>query len=148
MIGEKYVELTPGTRKGKKLQPGEILIGNDPTQLDELIQKGSRIADTVEETVAELQTLANTTNDILLTNKDDLRQVIINLEQTSAHASELARGLNEVVVVNKDSIHQMVTNLEETSREIKAFTTEIKERPWRLFLKPKSKKKKGKSRRI
>lgn len=94
-MGEKYVELTPGTKGNPILKPGDTIVGTDPTLMDELFKKGSRIADELEQTIADLQKFIEATDDVIVTNRDDIRRIVINLRETSEHVKEFAKTIEE-----------------------------------------------------
>ena len=94
-MGEKYVELTPGTTKSPIIKPGGVIIGSDPIQMDELLKKGQKIADELEEAVVSLQKFLNDADDLVVANKEDIREIIINLKETSIHAKEFAKTIEE-----------------------------------------------------
>jgi len=94
-MGEKYVELSPGTKGNPLLKPGDTIAGTDPTLMDELFKKGSRIADELEQTVVDLQKFIEDTNDLIVSNQDDIRRIVINLKETTEHAKEFAKTIEE-----------------------------------------------------
>ena len=94
-MGEKYIELTPGTSESPIIKPGETIIGTDPIQMDELLKKGQKIADELEKAVVSLQSFLNNADDLVVSNKKDIREMIINLKETSIHAKEFAKIIEE-----------------------------------------------------
>lgn len=55
MMGAKYVEISPGTPQAPELQPGEVLEGQTPVSMSEILETGQRIASGLEETLGEIQ---------------------------------------------------------------------------------------------
>ncbi len=94
-MGEKYVELSPGTTESPIIKPGGVIIGTDPIQMDELLKKGRKIADELEGAIGSLQKFLNDADDLVVANKEDIREIIINLKETSIHAKEFAKTIEE-----------------------------------------------------
>lgn len=55
MMGAKYVEISPGSPEAPELAPGEMLEGESPVSLSEIIETGQRIANRLEHTLVEIQ---------------------------------------------------------------------------------------------
>ena len=94
-MGEKYIELTPGSKHSPLLAPGDIIIGTDPIQMDELLKKGKQIADEVETAMLSLQKFLDDADDLIVSNKEDIRHIVINLKVTTEHAKEFAKTIEE-----------------------------------------------------
>jgi phospholipid/cholesterol/gamma-HCH transport system substrate-binding protein len=94
-MGEKYIELTPGSKDSVLLSAGDTIIGTDPIQMDELLKKGKQIADEIEIAVGSLQKFLDDADDLIVSNKEDVRQIIVNLKETSEHAKGFAKTLEE-----------------------------------------------------
>src|SRR3954468_11511495 len=53
IIGERYVEITPGRFNSPKIQPGEIVAGIDPPRIDQLISQSFDLAGKIKDLVEE-----------------------------------------------------------------------------------------------
>ena len=53
--------------------------------------------------------------------------------------NDMIRNADEVIVVNKDKIKELISNLNATGENLKEFSADIKEHPWKLLIKSKSK---------
>lgn len=58
MMGAKYVDISPGSPEGESLKPGEVLEGEAPVSLSEIMERGYTIARQLEGLLGELQDLA------------------------------------------------------------------------------------------
>ncbi len=94
-MGEKYIELTPGTTESPIIKPGETIVGTDPVQMDELMKKGRKIADELEGAIGSLQKFLNDADDLVVSNKEDIREMIINLKEASIHAKGFVKTIEE-----------------------------------------------------
>lgn len=111
VIGEKYIEVTPGSLEQPALKPGEVVRGEDPPRIDQLISQSyglaGKIMDLVQEnkgsvveTITLMNDLVKNTNSLLkqldstATNKD-VRKILANmsvLTEDAAHFSQQLRS--------------------------------------------------------
>lgn len=90
LIGEKYIEITGGSKGSLFMKRGELLSGIDPFELEELVETGRILAMRIDSGIRDLQGLIGYTDNILVENKDDLRTVILNLKDTSLNFKEFS----------------------------------------------------------
>ncbi|UCH11958.1 MAG: MCE family protein [Candidatus Omnitrophota bacterium] len=85
MMGEKYVELTDGPPGAPFLKPGSVITGEDPTMTEELINIGRKVATGVESTMADMRSLINNLDKLVLENREDIDFIIGKLKTTAAN---------------------------------------------------------------
>ncbi len=128
-LGLKYLDITVGDPSSKEIKPGSTILGFTPQDINEIIEmvgsiikeinpKVQRILDGIEKIVGPQGTLT----------------VAI------AELKAFVTNANEVVVVNRDDIRALIANLSATSENLKNFSADIEEHPWKLLIKSKSKK--------
>ena len=83
LIGEKYIEITGGSKGSPIVAKGSTLEGTNPFEMDELIAK-------VDSAVQDLQKFMGHADSVLVDNKDDLRATIINLKDSSQNLKEFS----------------------------------------------------------
>jgi len=93
LMGEKYVELTPGTEGSPVVARGETLIGEDPMSINSFYKKGMAIADKVDKNLVLMESFLQDSNELVGSNKEDIRIMIGNLKDISIEAKELAGDL-------------------------------------------------------
>lgn len=93
LMGEKYVEITPGTEKSPVLEQGTALLGQDPVAMNTLYKKGMDIADKVDKNLVVMEKLLNNTNDLIGGNKKDIQVTISNLKDISVEMKSLASDI-------------------------------------------------------
>lgn len=93
LMGEKYIELSPGSGDAPYLKPGESIMGEDPLDFDALAKKGENIADVLEETLANIKELAVNSNLVVTDNKEKIDGIFENLEQTTANFKEFSEDI-------------------------------------------------------
>ncbi|MBU2228519.1 MAG: MCE family protein [Proteobacteria bacterium] len=142
ILGEKYVELHPGTRGAAFLGPGEQISRTErQTDIDRMLNQLSLITEDVrgvtsslnrvlagkegEEAISKILTntrdLTRNLNDVVVSNQDALRAAIENTRQ-------LTGNLNKVVTQNDEKVGQVMDSLKAASKEMEksfASLTEI-----------------------
>lgn len=105
IIGERYLEITPGSLGEAQIESGSEVRGIDPPRVDQLLSQGYGVFGRVQEflernenTMQELLTTVNSlmtdTNSILKRlDRKRMGQLIDNLNEVSANMAALSRGL-------------------------------------------------------
>ncbi len=93
LMGETYVEITPGTEGSPELAEGEALVGQDPVAMNTLYKKGMEIAEKVDKNLVAMEALLKNSNEMIGENKEDIQALISNLKDISVDAKELAGDL-------------------------------------------------------
>ncbi len=136
VIGEKFLEVTPGSTKHPVLEPGSIVRGEDPPRIDQLISQGyglaGKVLDFVErnegtviglidktnllvENVNKLSTNFNKT--MILINKAEKNEDMIRLLKNTIKISDNLTLLTEGLTTKKaketyDLLYRLVWRLE------------------------------------
>lgn len=92
-MGEKFLELTPGTPEAAVLQENETLQGTDPVALNEIMKKGSETAEELRKTTIALEGLIENVNQTLGENRAELDGIFKNLNEASQNLKELTHDL-------------------------------------------------------
>jgi len=93
LMGEKYVEVTPGTIDSGILEPGATLKGQDPLAMHTLYKKGMGIAKKLDSTLVELESLLENSNEMIKENRSAIKGIINNIEHVGVDAKSLAGDL-------------------------------------------------------
>lgn len=137
VLGDKYIEITPGTRGMAAMEPGEQIRNVErQADIDRLINQIGAIADDIktvsgtlsnvlggkagEESISgileNMQLLTRNINHLVASNEATIRTMLLN-------AQELTGNLNRVVVQNDAKVGDMIDNLRDASKEMeKTFT--------------------------
>lgn len=92
-MGEKFLELTPGSVEAAPLGENETLTGTDPIALTEIIRRGQEIADELDITTESLKSLIENLNDTLGENRTDVRHIIGNMSEASDNMKAMTEDL-------------------------------------------------------
>jgi phospholipid/cholesterol/gamma-HCH transport system substrate-binding protein len=138
ILGDKYVELYPGTRGASTLAPGEEITQTEKqADIDKLLHQLALIADDVRGVTNSLNRVLSgpagekEINGILTNTRDltrNINQVIINNETALRAAIENTRqltgNLNRVVSQNDEKVGQVIDSLKTASQEMeKSFAS-------------------------
>jgi phospholipid/cholesterol/gamma-HCH transport system substrate-binding protein len=93
LMGEKYVELTPGTTNTEILKRGAAIQGKDPLAMHTLYDRGMDIANKLDTTLVEMEGLFQNANSVIEDNRSEIDTVIQNLKDISEEAKVLAADL-------------------------------------------------------
>lgn len=93
LMGEKYIEVTPGSEDAPYLEKGGTIIGEDPLEFDALARKGENIAEALEETLANIKALAENSNLVVTDNKEKIDAIFENLEATTQNFKEFSEDV-------------------------------------------------------
>ncbi|MDP2921772.1 MAG: MlaD family protein [Candidatus Omnitrophota bacterium] len=126
LLGEKYLEITPGTRDTRLLQKGNTLRGMDPVSTEE-------IARSTKELVEKIGTLTDSVNKIA--GDEEMR---ISLKNTVANMEALSGDLRDFLSnarQGKGTIGRLMSD-DTLYNHIDEMILDIKAHPWKLLFKP------------
>lgn len=132
LLGEKYLEISPGTRDARLLQKGDVLRGSDPVSTEEL-------ARSTKELIERIATLTESVNKIA--GDDSLR---VSLKNTVTNMEVLSSDLRDFLSSakqGKGTIGRLMSD-DTLYRHIDEMILDIKEHPWKLLFKPPEPRKK------
>ncbi|MCM2282144.1 MAG: MlaD family protein [Bdellovibrionaceae bacterium] len=129
VIGEKFIEVTPGSAVAPELQPGVLVRGEDPPRIDQLISQSyglaGKILDMVErnegsvtDTIEKISALVTNLNKTLvlldkMANKPEFAKVVGNVSQISEDLVILTSRLRGPEAQKTlDLVHRLVWRLD------------------------------------
>jgi phospholipid/cholesterol/gamma-HCH transport system substrate-binding protein len=90
VLGEKYVEIDPGSLDHPPLSDGQVVDGTSPMRMDAILGQVTRIAENVDKVVRE--------------NREDIREIVKSLKSSLA---QVDAGLAENMPAVKDTIEHV-----------------------------------------
>ncbi len=93
MMGEKFIEITPGGNPSPELQPGALLQGTDPIPMYLLIQKMNLLADRMDDLTTSLNPILGRVDGMLEESEESLHKTIANFEEASANVRDMTNDL-------------------------------------------------------
>jgi phospholipid/cholesterol/gamma-HCH transport system substrate-binding protein len=107
LLGEKYLEIIPGTRYDKLLKEEDILVGEDPTSVQEVTDLAKEISLQAKDTLSDMQE---------------------TLKVLSSVLTDMHEGKGTIGKFFTDD--RLYMNVEE-------MTADLKKNPWKLLYRPK-----------
>ncbi len=137
LLGEKYLEINPGTPGKRTLEAGEILVGKDSVSTEKLMESTYK-------TVEEMQEAVGSLNQVISDPKaqEALKETLSNSKEATAQLTLFLTQANEVMgKINRGegTVGQLLTK-DDLYKDLKALTEDLKEHPWKLLFHPKEKR--------
>ncbi len=123
LLGEKYVEIIPGTNTTHLLENNATIIGEDPVAMEQISEMINKIAKKLEYSVDGFNTIVN--------NQENQKSIADTLKNVSLITSNIKEGKGTVGRLFYD---------ESVFNNLDSFTADIKENPWKLLYRPKPKR--------
>jgi phospholipid/cholesterol/gamma-HCH transport system substrate-binding protein len=115
MLGDRIVDLSPGTPGGAILAPGGTIRGGEPVSVDQMVTVVASIARNLDRTAASIGRVLGTQE-----GEASLREILGNLESITAQ-------MDNVVADNRSSIDSSLGNLETTLGNFNSLTVDLAE---------------------
>ena len=132
LLGEKYLEIIPGTREARLLQKGDTLRGKDPISTEELTRETKKTLTKVDKMIESINKIVGDEE-----FRASLKNTLANLETLSSELSEVMT----VVRKGEGTIGKFFTD-DKLYNDIDEMVLDIKKHPWKLLYRPKESKKK------
>jgi phospholipid/cholesterol/gamma-HCH transport system substrate-binding protein len=107
LIGERYIEITPGTIDSEQLNPSDTVAGVDPPRIDQLISQSFNLAGKIQ--------------DLIEKNKGDITRSIELLYKLSSNLNKTLEKIDQSKVLSKD-LASLITNLMEMTNDLREVT--------------------------
>ena len=93
LMGEKYIEIKAGTPAADYAVEGDLIAGDDPVRLEELIQIGTKVANDVGQMAKDISKVANHVDGAIQDNRSKIDSIFDNLEETSENFNDFSRDI-------------------------------------------------------
>jgi len=93
MMGEKFIEISVGSKESPSKEVGTVIEGVDPIPMHVLIRKMNLLADEVATMTESLNPLLKTTNELVGGNKEEIAKSIGNLHEVTANLRDMTADL-------------------------------------------------------
>jgi len=93
LMGEKYLELTSGSRDSPFLEEGSLIIGREPLMMDEITDKAMAIANSLDAGINDLRKLTKDVDTTLVDNRGKIDELINNMNETGKNFKEFSEDI-------------------------------------------------------
>jgi phospholipid/cholesterol/gamma-HCH transport system substrate-binding protein len=92
LMGEKYVEIRPGT-SSEVAQPGDRIEAEDPVRFEELMKLGTQVAKDVGSMAKTIDRTVGHIDDVLVDGKPKIARMLDNFEETSENFRDFSQDI-------------------------------------------------------
>ncbi len=121
-MGEKYIELTPGTAGSAALEDGKPLKGTDPMPMMELVKRGTELLSEFEKTNKSMNNLMADLKKLMDGNKENLDGILANLNSSSSNLNAMTRNLKyhpwKILRKGKEFSAEEIEVMEKSTRDL------------------------------
>lgn len=122
------------------LENANDLFEDQGPKVDQITTQVIEMLDKVDQTVAELQKVAQSADTTVLNvnrtvdeTREPIKRDLAELEATLFEAKVLLEDVRSIVVMNNTNIDETIRNFRATSENLEQFSDQIKQRPWSLL---------------
>lgn len=101
VIGEKYLEVSPGSSSSPELTPGQLIRGEDPPRIDQLISQSYGLAGKILDLVQKNEGSITDTLDKMNTLVTNVNKTLVLLEKTTKN-EKFNHIINNVDILTSD----------------------------------------------
>ena len=102
IIGERYVEVTPGSAGSPPVKDGDTLRGIDPPRIDQLISQSFNMAGKILEILEENEGDITKTIQLLLKLSENINKTLGNVEKSKLFKTDLSALINNLIDITAD----------------------------------------------
>ncbi len=150
LLGDKGIEITPGTDYEHMVMPGYILRGQSEVSMQELIASGKDVAEEMKKSLTRINQMIGD-DDFFASIKDSVSKV----GDASDEAKEAIKDVRDILSAVKqgegtlgrfiydDTVYTLLEiMIFDLNRDVTSLIRDLKAHPWKLFFKTKEKKRK------
>ena len=93
LMGEKYIEIKVGTGAAEYAKPGDLITGDDPVRLEDLMSLGTQVAKDISHMANDISHLAVRLDETVAGNRYKIDEIFDNLDETSDNFREFSQDI-------------------------------------------------------
>jgi phospholipid/cholesterol/gamma-HCH transport system substrate-binding protein len=137
LLGEKYLEILPGTPGSPILEKDGTLTGKDPVMMEQVTDNLVKITDSVNVIVDRLKKGEGTigkllTDDKVYNNLDTLLGRLAGFSENFDSFAANLKGFSEKLNSNQGTVQKLLTE-DKIYKDLESFVSDIKAHPWKLL---------------
>jgi phospholipid/cholesterol/gamma-HCH transport system substrate-binding protein len=102
IIGERYVEITPGHLKSPRIVAGDVVEGVDPPRIDQLLSQSFDLAGKIKEIIDENQGDITKSIDLLYKLSGNLNKTLDWVDRSKVFKTDLSRLVENLIAITSD----------------------------------------------
>jgi len=137
LLGEKYLEILPGTPGGPVLKPGDAIAGEDPAMMEQVTENLVGITESIKVVVDRLKKGEGTIGKLLVddrvfNNLDTLLGRLSGFSQNFDTFAENLKAFSDKLNSNKGTVQRLLTE-DAIYKDLQAFVADLRAHPWKLL---------------
>jgi len=139
ILGDKYIELIPGSPSAPPVQAGEKIVRTKAaTDMDTLINTLGEVADDIklittafthvvggDEGEASIRVIMDNLKELVITLNDTVRKNQADITKTVRNFSDFSGKLKDISDENTDDVHTIVANIRQASENIQTLIADL-----------------------
>lgn len=137
LLGEKYLEITPGPGLQPPLEAGDMLTGKPPVSTEMVIERSNEVLSELKQTLAGLNSLVGDPEARIY-----LKETLQEARDATRHWKALGERMNLAltqVQAGEGSMGKLMFD-DELYQRLLAFVDDLQKNPWKLLVRPKQAK--------
>lgn len=130
LLGEKYVEITPGSPQVPVLKEGDQIRGRDPLATEAIAVRAYQVASKMDQAMEHINSVVKDAQ-----FKESFKQTVVNASQMTDSANDILAQIKS----GEGTLGKLIYS-EELHNDLEELTDDLKANPWKLLHKPKEKK--------
>ena len=138
LLGEKYVELSPGPPGAAPLPEGSLLRGDVPTSFDDVTELardievqikeistslnkslgGSEGEERLRAIVENVRVITDNLRDLVVANRGNVDSTLVNFKEFTAMMTKLVDRVDQLVASNSENVTQGIANIRDISKTL------------------------------
>lgn len=102
IIGERYVEVTPGHWNVPPLEPGDVVAGVDPPRIDQLLSQSFDLAGKIKEIIDENKGDISRSIELLYKLSGNINQTLAWVDKSAIFKTDLAKLVDNLIAITSD----------------------------------------------
>ena len=131
LLGEKYLEITPGPGLGPVLQPDEVLLGKPPVSTERIMERSSEVLTEFKRTLEGINTLVGDPEARIY-----LKEAVQEARDATRHWKLLGERLNIAMSFAESGQGNIGKFLYDDNlyQRVSMFVDDVRAHPWKLFV--------------
>jgi len=102
IIGERYIEITPGHSKSPQISAGEMVAGVDPPRIDQLISQSFDLAGKIKDIIDENKGDISRSIELLYKLSGNLNKTLDWVDKSAVFKTDLSKLINNLIQITAD----------------------------------------------
>jgi phospholipid/cholesterol/gamma-HCH transport system substrate-binding protein len=105
IIGERYVEITPGHRSSPQVVAGDVVAGVDPPRIDQLISQSFDLAGKIKDIIDENKGDITKSIELLYKLSGNLNKTLAWVDHSAVFKTDLSKLVENLIAITGDVRH-------------------------------------------